>query len=47
MEEEKMDVFARALLYIYQARLENMGLKADFKVVRKKKPEAREMEAAG
>lgn len=47
MDEEKLDVFARALLYIYQARLENMGLKADFKVVRKKKPEAREMEVAG
>lgn len=39
MENEELDVFARALLYIYQARLENLGLKADMKPVRRKKPE--------
>ena len=47
MEEEKMDVFARAMLYIYQARLENIGVKADLKVVRRKEPGEPETGAAG
>lgn len=47
MKDNSMDVFARAFLYIYQARLENMGLKADLKVVRREKLDEPELEEAG
>lgn len=41
-----MDVFGRAMLYIYQARLENLGLKGDLKAVRVTEPEKPEMEVS-
>lgn len=47
MSDNSMDVFGRALLYIYQANLENLGLKGELKAVRVEKPEKSEMEAAG
>lgn len=34
MNDNSMDVFGRAMLYIYQARLENLGLKGDLNAVR-------------
>lgn len=33
MEEKNMDVFARATLFLYQKRLESLGLEADLRVV--------------
>ena len=47
MKDNSMDVFARAFLYIYQARLENLGLKGELKVVRRAEPKGPEMEEAG
>ena len=47
MNDNSMDVFARAMLYIYQANLENLGIKGDLRVVRAEKAETPEMEAAG
>lgn len=38
MNDNSMDVFGRALLYIYQANLENLGLKGELKAVRVAKP---------
>ena len=35
MQDNSIDVFGRAMLYIYQAGLENLGLKGDLRVVRK------------
>lgn len=32
--DEKMDVFARATLFLYQKRLESLGLEGDLRVVR-------------
>ena len=29
MKDDTIDVFGRAMLYIYQARLENLGLKGE------------------
>lgn len=34
MNDKSIDVFGKALLYIYQARLENLGLKGELKAVR-------------
>lgn len=34
MNDNSLDVFARAMLYIYQANLENLGFKGDLKAVR-------------
>lgn len=36
MKDDTIDVFGRAMLYIYQARLENLGLKGELKAVRVK-----------
>lgn len=41
-----MDVFGRAILYIYQAGLKNLGIKGDLKAVRVAEPEG-EKDAAG
>lgn len=35
MQDNSIDVFGRAMLYIYQAGLESLGLKGDLRVVRK------------
>ena len=35
MQDNSIDVFGRAMLYIYQAGLENLGLKGDLRAVRK------------
>lgn len=32
--DEKMDVFARATLFLYQQSLKNLGLEGDLRVVR-------------
>ena len=32
--EENMDVFERAFLYLYRTRLESLGVEADLKVIR-------------
>lgn len=45
MNDKSMDVFGRAMLYIYQAGLENLGLKGDLRVVRAESPEGGEKEA--
>lgn len=42
MNDNSMDVFGRAMLYIYQAGLENMGLKGELKAVRAAEPEGGE-----
>lgn len=34
MENEELDVFARALLFLYSAVLEKEGLEADLRVVK-------------
>ena len=34
MNENSIDVFGKAMLYIYQASLENLGLKGELRVVR-------------
>lgn len=47
MNDNSLDVFGRAMLYIYQARLENLGLKGDLKAVRVAEPEKPKMEAVG
>lgn len=46
MKDDTIDVFGRAMLYIYQARLENLGLKGELKAVRvKEQGSEQEMEA--
>lgn len=46
MKDDTIDVFGRAMLYIYQARLENLGLKGELKAVRVKGQDSeQEMEA--
>ncbi len=35
MENEEMDVFARALLFLYKTALEEIGVAADLRVVRR------------
>lgn len=47
MNDNSMDVFARAFLYIYQARLESLGFKGELKAVRRAEPKVQEMEEAG
>lgn len=47
MNDNSMDVFGRAMLYIYQARLENLGLKGDLNAVRTVDLDELEQEAAG
>lgn len=47
MNDNSMDVFGRAILYIYQARLENLGLKGDLNAVRTVDLDELEQEAAG
>lgn len=47
MSDNSMDIFGRAMLYIYQAGLENLGLKGELKAVRVTEPERPEQEAAG
>lgn len=47
MDDNSMDVFGRAMLYIYQANLENLGLKGDLRAVRVTKPDETGMEEAG
>lgn len=42
MNNEKMEVFERALLYIYRANLENLGLKGDLKIVYPNKGDEKE-----
>lgn len=39
MENEKMDVFAQALLFLREERLASIGLKAELKAVRVEKTE--------
>ena len=34
MNDNSMDVFGRAMLYIYQANLENLGFRGELKAVR-------------
>ena len=34
MNENSIDVFGKAMLYIYQASLENLGVKGELRVVR-------------
>lgn len=46
MNDNSMDVFGRAMLYIYQAGLENLGLKGDLKAVRVTEPEDKESAAS-
>ena len=38
MNENSIDVFGKAMLYIYQASLENLGLKGELRVVRTAAP---------
>ena len=38
MNDNSMDVFGRAMLYIYQAGLENLGLRGDLKAIHRKEP---------
>lgn len=46
MKDDTIDVFGRAMLYIYQARLENLGFKGELKAVRVKgQGSEQEMEA--
>lgn len=47
MNDNSIDVFARAMLYIYQADLENLGLRGELKAVRAENCDEPEMEAAG
>lgn len=47
MNDNSMDVFGRAMLYIYQAGLENLGLRGDLRAVRTDAAEQPDMEAAG
>lgn len=47
MNDSSMNIFGRAMLYIYQARLENLGLKGELKAVRVTEPERPEQGAAG
>lgn len=47
MNDNSMDVFGRAMLYIYQARLENLGLKGDLNAVRTVDLDEPEQEAVG
>lgn len=47
MNDNSMDIFGRAMLYIYQARLENLGLKGELKAVRVAELDGPEQEAAG
>lgn len=35
MEDEALNVYERALLFLYQARLEAAGIKAELKVVKR------------
>lgn len=44
MKDNSIDVFGSAMLYIYQARLENVGLKGELRAVRVS--DAREQEEA-
>ena len=41
MNDSSMDVFGRAMLYIYQARLESLGLKGELEAVRTARSEER------
>lgn len=34
MEQEPLTVFERAVMFLYQARLESIGIKAELRVVR-------------
>ncbi len=47
MNEDSLDVFGRAMLYIYRARLENLGFQGDLRVVRVAEPEQSESEMTG
>ncbi|MDE6922332.1 MAG: hypothetical protein K2P01_02140 [Oscillospiraceae bacterium] len=47
MNENSVNVFGRAMLYIYQARLESLGLKGELRPVRAETAEKPEMEAVG
>lgn len=46
MNDDSIDVFGRAMLYIYQARLESLGLKGDLKAVRVAKSDKAKIEEA-
>ena len=47
MNENSVNVFGRAMLYIYQARLESLGLKGELRPVRAETAEKLEMKAVG
>ncbi len=47
MNDNSMDVFGRAMLYIYQARLENLGLKGELEAVRTAEADGPTQEAVG
>ena len=47
MNDNSMNIFGKAMLYIYQARLENLGLKGDLNAVRTVDLDELEQEAAG
>lgn len=47
MNDNSMDVFGRAMLYIYKANLENFGLEGELKAVHTENCDEPEMEAAG
>ena len=40
--EENMDVFERAFLYLYRTRLESLGVEADLRVIRVDEPNSDE-----
>lgn len=46
MKDNSIDVFGRAMLYIYQARLENVGLKGELRAVRVEASESGEEKAS-
>lgn len=46
MKDNFIDVFGRAMLYIYQASLENLGLKGELRAVRVEAPESGGEEAS-
>lgn len=46
MNDNSMDVFGRAMLYIYHADLKNLGLKGELKAVRAACPEGGKEDSA-
>lgn len=47
MNDNSMNIFGKAMLYIFHARLENIGLKGDLNAVRTVDLDEPEQEAAG